>query len=130
MNIFDAISRKMAWLGQRQSVLAQNIANADTPNYVPQDLKSSEFARKLQARQAAMAMAATHRNHLDSRSGPAALARSDEQSRTYEVAPSGNAVVLEEQMIKVGETQMNYRMLSNLYRRHMNMMRAALGRGS
>ena len=130
MNIFDAISRKMAWLGQRQSVLAQNIANADTPDYVPKDLKNSAFARKLEARQAAMAMVATHASHLSGGSGPSGPARADEQKRTYEVAPSGNAVVIEEQMIKVGETQMNYQMLSNLYRRHMNMMRAALGRGS
>ena len=130
MNIFDAIARKMAWLGQRQSVLAQNIANADTPDYVPLDLKGSDFARKLRARQAAMAPIATHASHLRGKTGPDGPAKSDEQKRTYEVAPSGNAVVLEEQMIKVGETQMNYQMLSNLYRRHMNMMRAALGRGS
>ena len=129
MNIFDAISRKMAWLGQRQSVLAQNIANADTPNYVPKDLKNSEFVRKLQARQAAMPPASTHPSHFRSGFAFNGPARSDEQGRTYEVAPSGNAVVLEEQMIKVGETQMNYQMLSNLYRRHMSMMRAALGRG-
>ena len=120
----------MDWLGQRQSVLAQNIANADTPDYVPQDLMGSDFVRKLQARQAALAQAATHPNHLRAALGPEGPAKSGDQKRTYEVAPSGNAVVLEEQMIKVGETQMNYQMLSNLYRRHMNMMRAALGRGS
>lgn len=119
----------MDWLGQRQSVLAQNIANADTPDYVPKDLKGSEFARKLEARQAAVPPATTHPSHFSGSLSRGAAARSHEQDRTYEVAPSGNAVVLEEQMIKVGETQMNYRMLSNLYKRHMNMMRAALGRG-
>ena len=31
--IFDVLARRMGWLGQRQEVLAQNIANADTPGY-------------------------------------------------------------------------------------------------
>ena len=120
----------MAWLGQRQSVLAQNIANADTPDYVPQDLKGMDFARRLELQRAGLLPSKTHPSHFRGSLGTPGPAKSGDQESTYEVAPSGNAVVLEEQMIKVGETQMNYKMLSNLYRRHMNMMRAALGRGS
>ncbi|MHA1152522.1 MAG: flagellar basal body protein, partial [Alphaproteobacteria bacterium] len=37
----------MEWLSQRQKVLADNIANADTPNYQPRDLNPSEFQRIL-----------------------------------------------------------------------------------
>ena len=129
MDIFEAIGRKMAWLGQRQSVLARNIANADTPDYRPQDLKDGPFARALQRSSRSVSPQGTHPLHLRGASLGDGAADLSDQERTYEVAPSGNAVVLEEQMIKVGETQMNYQMLSNLYRRHMSMMRAALGRG-
>ena len=119
----------MAWLGQRQSVLARNIANADTPEYQPQDLKEGPFARALRRTPRTVGPEGTHPMHL--RGGPARDGAADAaaQKQTYEVAPSGNSVVLEEQMIKVGQTQMDYQMLSNLYRKHMNMMRTALGRG-
>ena len=129
MDIFEAIGRKMAWLGQRQSVLAQNIANADSPDYLPQDLKEGAFTRELRRSMKPVRPDTTHPLHLASASrgeGPAGV---DDQDRTYEVAPSGNAVVLEEQMIKVGQTQMDYQMLSKLYRRHMDMLRTAIRGG-
>ncbi len=50
LDLFQAIAKRMSWLGQRQNVLSQNVANADTPNYVPQDLKEGPFARQLQQR--------------------------------------------------------------------------------
>jgi flagellar basal-body rod protein FlgB len=41
------ISRRMDWLSQRQTVLSQNVANADTPNYQPRDLKTLDFRAEL-----------------------------------------------------------------------------------
>ena len=41
--VFRMMSGKMRWLSSRQSVLSQNIANADTPNYVPRDIKAPNF---------------------------------------------------------------------------------------
>ena len=130
LDLFTAMARKMAWLGQRQSVLAQNIANADTPGYRPLDLSEGPFAKALSSRVKPVRPAATHAAHLQGVPGGGGAAKADEQRRTYEVAPAGNSVVLEEQLIKVGQTQMDYRLLSNLYRKHAAMMRAALGRGS
>ena len=46
----------------------------------------------------------------------------------YESAPAGNAVILEEQMMKVGATTMSYRLTTELYKKHLNMIRTALGR--
>ena len=43
LGIFSKLATRMAWLGRRQQVLAQNIANADTPNYKPMDLKPLDF---------------------------------------------------------------------------------------
>lgn len=128
MDIFEAIGRKMAWLGQRQSLLARNIANADTPDYRPLDLKEGPFARTLERTGRSVRPEGTHPLHLRGAASGAGTAKQSEQERTYEVAPSGNSVVLEEQMIKVGQTQMDYQMLTNLYRRHMSMIRTALGR--
>jgi flagellar basal-body rod protein FlgB len=60
ISIFDALVRRMTWLGQRQQVLAQNIANSDTPDFVPQDLKDGPFGRLLTRRLAGLEPAATH----------------------------------------------------------------------
>ena len=46
--LFHLLGQRMDWLGQRQKVLAQNIANADTPEYVPHDLKPQEFRRMVE----------------------------------------------------------------------------------
>ena len=45
LNVFSAATVKMGWLNQRQTVLAQNIANADTPNYRAKDLKAPTFSK-------------------------------------------------------------------------------------
>jgi len=41
--LFRALGQRMSWLTRRQEVLAQNIANADTPGYVPRDLDPLDF---------------------------------------------------------------------------------------
>ena len=130
VGIFDALVRRMTWLGQRQQVLAQNVANSDTPDYVPQDLKDGPFGRMLARRLAAVEPAATHPAHLRGAAHPTARPTDGEDQRErFETAPSGNAVVLEEQLIKMAETQMDYQTMTNLYRKHMQMLRTALGRG-
>ena len=129
INIFEALVRRMSWLGQRQQVLTQNLANADTPDYVPQDLKDGPFARLLTRRLAPVEPAATHAAHLrGAPRGPARPADGEDQRERFETAPSGNAVVIDEQLIKVAETQMDYQTMTNLYRKHTDMLRAALGR--
>ena len=130
LNIFEAISRKMSWLGQRQSVLSENIANADTPDYVPQDLKTGAFPRALATAARRVKPAATHPLHLQGAGPQKGPFDESEQRGTYEVAPSGNAVVIEEQLVKVGQTQMHYQAMSNLYRKHLSMIRTALRSGS
>lgn len=129
LNIFEAIGRKMSWLGQRQSVLAGNIANADTPDYAPQDMKSGPFARMLTRSIERVTPASTDPAHMAGTADKGRQPESEEQRRRYETAPSGNAVVLEEQLVKVAETQMDYQLMSNLYRKHLGMIRTALGRG-
>ncbi len=127
--IFAVLTKKMAWLGERQQVLAQNIANADTPGYKPSDLKEIDFGRM--ARQAAgnLKIRTTNAGHI----GTGLVSKGEFESEvtrdTYEVSPSGNAVVLEEQLMKVSKTSMDFQVMTNLYRKHVNMIKTALGRG-
>ncbi len=130
LNVFEAIHRRIAWLGQRQRLLAQNIANADTPNYLPRDLKDSPFARLMLRRVQPIVQAATDPRHIEGATRVRSAFDAQQIEKNYETAPSGNAVVVEEQLVKVAETQMAYQAMTNLYRKHLQMMRMALGRGS
>ena len=133
LGIFQLMARKMGWLGARHSVLSENIANSDTPGYKPRDLQGFSFEELVRPRPA-LAVARTSSGHLSGTAGqPAAMtadgraARPDRAESVYETQPSGNAVVLEEQMLKVAETSLDYGMVTQLYRKHMDMLRAAVG---
>jgi len=124
--IFSLLGSRLEWLGQRQKVLAQNIANADTPDYVPHDLKPQEFRRMVE-RQASAGLqpVATRAGHIQSSSLKADTSGVEQKER-YETAPSGNAVVLEEQLIKVAQTQNDYNAITNLYKKQVAMLKMAL----
>lgn len=130
--LFALAMDRMAWLDRRQQVLAQNIANADTPNFAPSDVKPFDIAKAV-GRSGAGALlqpGATNPMHLGGAVSEGAAAVAVEHSRNpYESTPSGNAVVLEEQMMKVAETQADYQMATSLYRKYMDMLKLAIGRG-
>lgn len=128
--LFDVIARKMDWLSQRQKVLAQNVANADTPGFLPSDLKEGPFERMVRGHLAVVQPRVTDAQHMTPAGGAAAgEARRHEPRERYETAPSGNAVVLEEQLVKVQQTQVDYQTMTNLYTKHLRMYSTALGRG-
>ena len=128
LNIFQAITQRMDWLSRRQKVLAQNIANADSPDYVPMDMKSGIFKRILARAADPVGLEATHSKHFGFRGRSPRDMEPEEQRDYYESSPAGNAVVLEEQLVKVAETQMDYQIMTNLYQKHLQMLRAAIGR--
>jgi flagellar basal-body rod protein FlgB len=119
----------MDWLSQRQRVLARNISNSDTPDYVPRDIKESQFRRILRDRVEPVVPQATNPRHMHGTAVKGGPARSEAQAKTYETSPAGNAVVLEEQLIKVTKTQTDYQTMTNLYRKHMDMFLTALRGG-
>ncbi len=129
LNVFEAVARRMAWLGQRQQVLSHNISNADTPDFVPRDLEESTFARSLTRYFSAARPATTHSAHFSTAADVKTGSYPERKDRdVYEVTPSGNAVVLEEQMVKMSKNQMDYLTMTSLYRKHLELLRIAIGR--
>lgn len=131
ISLFQAMNAKMDYLSQRQTVISQNVANADTPGYRPSDLEPQDFRRFLKNISSdqvpSVALRATNEKHLPLQT-LRDEAKEKTQKRTYEVAPAGNAVVLEEQMMTSNDIQLNYNLMVNLYREHVGMIRTALGR--
>lgn len=124
--LFGIMTERLNWLSQRQSVLAQNIANANTPGYQPKDLKEPDF-KAMVARSSGgnLTMARTQGNHLGG--GVDAGKHASVESGGQETTPTGNGVILEEQLMKTTETRMDYTTTLNLYRKHVDMIRVALG---
>lgn len=126
--LFALTKKRLAWLSQRQEVLAQNIANADTPGYRPHDLKPFRFRELVRSEHAQINMNRTAAGHLPGRRKRIREFAEAEERRPFETAPAGNAVILEEQMAKVNETTMVHKLATQLYRKHLGMFRTALGR--
>jgi len=113
--------RRLAWLEQRQRVLSQNVANADTPQYRARDI--TPFDRVM--RGTASTLARTDTAHLHP-AGGALRPRPDRA--TTERTPNGNGVALDEQALKVADTDGAHALATGLHRRYLGLFRTALGR--
>lgn len=126
--IFSMLTEKMAWLSRRQKVLAQNVANADTPGYKARDLDKPDFRKLIAAASGGrVGMAMNRAGHL---AGTASVGneRTSVDKSAPETAPNGNSVDLPAQMMKIGETQMDFTTAASLYSKHVRLIRIAMGR--
>ena len=119
---------------QRLQLLSANIANADTPNYQSKDLTKVNFGSVLKDLTHSkgipdVSIVTTSPMH---QAGPndMANAKNRKDKLTYEVAPDKNGVIIEEQMVKANETQMDYTLMTSLMTKTSNMYKIALGRQS
>lgn len=129
LTLLQMAKKTMDWAARRQEVLAENVANADTPQYRPNDIQALDFKRELTGTQPTAQPVVTNPMHVAG--VPYATEPDIKRIRQpYESAPDGNAVVLEEQMQKVGETRQNYELATTLFNKNIKMLRTALGKGS
>ena len=100
--IFSMMKERMHWLADRQRVIAENVANADTPNYIARDLAEPDFGAMLRRRSSSQVLSAaqTDPQHFDANASGGSSSGSLMRRPDFETTPTGNSVVLEEQMIK------------------------------
>jgi flagellar basal-body rod protein FlgB len=130
ISLFQAMNAKMSYLGERQKVISQNVANADTPNYISQDLGKADFSQMVSnINQNKMHVTMKQSNPLHQAApNQSPNPKVAKNKSPYEVEPDGNSVNLEEQMVKASETQMNYTLMLNLYRNAADMIRTSIGK--
>ncbi|TNE35362.1 MAG: flagellar basal body rod protein FlgB [Alphaproteobacteria bacterium] len=125
--LFAALGERMKWLTARQKVLSQNVANANTPNYRSRDLKPLTFKEMLfRAADHKMAAKRTDAHHIATDDG--SKFKVEYKKDTADATPTGNAVDLEDEMMKVAETQIQYQLTTSLYKKNLGMLKTALGR--
>lgn len=127
IQLFSAFKTQLDWAVERQQVLAQNVANADTPGYRPMDIKRPEFKDFLAKGRGPVKLAVTHPRHIAARPG-GTLRNRWELDETAAAAPSGNAVDLETQMLKVRDTSGTFNFILNLMRKHVQFIKLAVRR--
>jgi flagellar basal-body rod protein FlgB len=119
--LFDLVNRQRSWLSARQSLVAQNIANANTPSY--RALEVAPFAKALD--RSALEMSAAHPRHIrTSASDP--KSPDSKPSDAWEITHSGNSVSLEQEMLKAGDIHASFARDSNILKTFHNMWLASL----
>jgi flagellar basal-body rod protein FlgB len=120
--LFAMLKSKMSYVNAREQLVAQNVANADTPDYTPKDLKPFNFA----------AMAQTAANRLIvNQPGQMALptaktgALKPVDTPDTEARIDGNQVVLEDEMNKLTQSRIDYETAVDFYQQSMSMITTA-----
>jgi flagellar basal-body rod protein FlgB len=124
--LVSMLKTRLHWHQTRQKLLAENVANADTPGFRPKDLLPPSFAPAAAAASAGLATDRTNAAHMT-----LAAARPGEtpySAKSFEVTPSGNSVSLEDEMLKVSQNQSDYQLAASLYTKSLQMLRTAIGR--
>lgn len=123
--VFDTAQAMAMHAGQRQAVIAQNVANADTPGYVARDLPSFTEVYA-PANDGAFMQRATRSAHMhgDAAGGVDGIMIEDKSF----AAPDGNSVSLETEMLRATEVKRQHDRSLAIYKSAMNILRSSLGR--
>lgn len=121
-SLMQALKTRMHYHQSRQKVLAENVSNADSPGFRPSDLKPPAIAG-----QGGVALARTSAGHM----GPSGQRNGFDATKAprFEVTPNGNAVNLEDEMLKVAQNQSDYQLAASLYSKGLGLMKIAIGKG-
>ena len=130
LGLLDALSEKMRWHQTRQTILAENVANADTPGYRGRDLKAFSFDEQMKATSTVkIATLATQPGHISVEgTGAGNEGFGVRTLNSFEITPEGNGVTLEDEMMKVAGNQMDYQSITALYTRSIKLIKTALGK--
>jgi len=122
--LFRMIAERISYMGERQKILSQNVANADTPNYQARDLKPLNFKDQIASEMRRVTPVMTQANHLPpvTPSEPFSVLT---DKRTYETSLDKNGVVLEEQAMKVSQNSGDFAATTAIYRKYLTMFKLA-----
>ena len=129
LTLFAMAQRQIDYLARRQSVLSENIANANTPQFKEKDLAPVSFKDLMAPPAAAVQASVTNPMHVS----PEVMPINFEQitvHRPEESKPDGNQINIEDQMQKVGETKGKYELAVNLMMKNISMLKTAIDKGA
>jgi flagellar basal-body rod protein FlgB len=125
IGVFDLAEKRLVWTAQRQSVLAANIANANTASFQARDVQSFE---SVLAGTGLIGPTRTQPAHMagTTQTGLASLITDPPKARALD----GNTVSLDEQLTKVADTETTQALVTTIWKKYVGMLGMALGRSS
>jgi flagellar basal-body rod protein FlgB len=130
--IFAMLRSRMGYLSERQRVIGENVANANTPGFSPHELKPFSFQAKVEgaAGSATNGPVVTQPGHLQAPGALSAAAGNAKAVKTKdsETTLDGNSVVLEEEMMKLTDARMNYDAAVSFYQKSLDILKLAARR--
>ena len=117
VNLFKLATQQAQWLSVRQSAVAGNIANANTAKYLAKDVVPFEAVLS----GSRVALGATHPQHISAATSGQAFNVETVESGPSEM-PSGNSVVLEDELLKAGEVRRAYELNTAIVKSFHRMM--------
>ncbi len=135
--LFSLLKDRLGYLNRRQQLIAENVANSDTPDFMARDLKPFKLgdgnpsAANLKptdegfAIMSSTGLAQTNSRHLPSMRVLSSTGGKPINYKDTEVSLDGNKVVLEEQMMKLTDTRANYDAAMGFYQKSLGMLRSA-----
>jgi flagellar basal-body rod protein FlgB len=121
ISLFKLTGARFDYLAERQRLIAQNVVNANTPAYKVKDLKSFDT---LFDGMKPVRLERTASAHLNG-SGQTSSVGLDRRPIAWEISPDGNAVSLEQEMMKGSDTRDSFALASGVFQRNAQLLRAA-----
>ena len=117
VNLFDLAAQQSRWLAVRQAAIAGNVANVNTPGYGAAEVEP--FEKVLD--RSGVRMAATQPGHLGGDVTRAGFSVRQEDGDAA-ILPSGNSVVLENELMKAGEVRRSFELNTAIVKAFHRMM--------
>lgn len=119
-NVSMSLKHRLNYLIERQGMVSGNIANATTPGYLSKDISFEKLVDR-----SSMNMATTNGSHLK---GKITGGQHKVSEDTSNIKHDGNSVKMDEEMLKLQDIQMNYRLATELYKKQVSFQKLALGK--
>lgn len=130
ITLVNMMKQKMHWHEARQKVLSNNVANAETPGFRARDIAAPQFdvPQSGAGYIKPVTLAATTAGHIDPVKNGNTF--STKPYTSFETTPEGNAVVLEDEVMRVSQNVMDYQAVTQLYTKGLGFIKTALGRSA
>lgn len=121
LTIFKMTNSNAKYLSERQKVLATNVANSNTPNYLPQDLERPSFSQELN--KARVGMKVTNSKHIATLPSTGGSGFKLYTPKPTSVTLDGNGVIVEEQINEVSKTKSEHDRMLTIYNKYKDLIR-------
>lgn len=136
-SLLAGIGQSMKNLSHRQRVIAENIANGETPGFKARTVAAPDFSSLVEVYSGSGGKPQVRRPQVQLSGGMAAMGARAPQggggvtldTDVSETKPDGNNVTLEDQLLKMGAVQSDFAAMTNLYRKQIGFLKTAAGRG-